>query len=279
MTALTAGAAGGSLGGVSDPRGAANFQAPAQAYDLFIGRYSRELARALIDAAGVRPGESALDVGCGPGGLTAELAAVLGAERVAAADPSAPFAEACRARVPGARVEVAPAEALPFEDGAFDHALAQLVVNFMSDAAAGVREMARVTRAGGVVSAAVWDYAGEMTLLRRFWDAAVALDPAAAERDEGRMPFCAPGPLGDLWSARASPAWRSPRPWCPPATTGSATCGRGLEAGVGPAGQYVAALPPEARAGLAAELRRRLGAGDAPFRLTARAWIATGRVA
>jgi SAM-dependent methyltransferase len=278
MTALTAGAAGGSLGGVSDPRGSATFHAPAQAYDLFIGRYSRELARALIDAAGVRPGESALDVGCGPGGLTAELAALLGAERVAAADPSAPFAEACRARVPGARVEVAPAEALPFEDGAFDHALAQLVVNFMSDAAAGVREMARVTRAGGVVSAAVWDYAGEMTLLRRFWDAAVALDPAAAERDEGRMPFCAPGPLGDLWSGAGLAAVEVSPAVVSASYDGFGDLWRGLEAGVGPAGAYVAALPSEARAGLAAELRRRLGAGDAPFRLTARAWIATGRV-
>jgi SAM-dependent methyltransferase len=278
MTVLTAGAGGGSLGVMSDPSGAETFRAPAEAYDLNIGRYGRELARALMAAAGVRPGERALDVGCGPGALTTELAALLGAGRVAAADPSVPFAEACRARVPGARVEVAPAEALPFEDGAFDHALAQLVVNFMSDAAAGVREMARVTRAGGVVSAAVWDYAEEMTLLRRFWDAAVALDPAAADRDEGGMPFCAPGPLGDLWSGAGlagvdvSPAVVSA------GYDGFADLWRGLEGGVGPAGAYATSLPPDGRARLAAELRRRLGAGDAPFRLTARAWIVTGRV-
>jgi SAM-dependent methyltransferase len=198
---LTVAARRGRLGRVTDAPGAATFRTPAEAYDRHIGRYSRELARALIAAAGVRRGGRALDVGCGPGALTAELVAVLGAEHVAAVDPSAPFADACRRRLPGVQVEVAPAEALPFEDAAFDHGLAQLVVNFMTDPPAGVREIRRVTRRGGTVAAAVWDYAGEMTLLRRFWDAAVALNPAAADRDEGRcMPFCTPGELGDLWS-------------------------------------------------------------------------------
>src|SRR5688500_16185863 len=110
---------------MSSPPGAATFLTPADAYDRHIGRYSRDLARGLIAAAGVQPGRRALDVGCGPGGLTAELVALLGAGSVAAADPSAPFAEACARRLPGVRVEVAPAEALPFEDGAFDHVLAQ----------------------------------------------------------------------------------------------------------------------------------------------------------
>ena len=166
------------------------FRTPAEAYDRHIGRYGRELARALIAAAGVQPGGRALDVGCGPGALTSELVATTGAEHVAAVDPSVPFAEACRLRLPGVRVEVAPAEALPFADAEFDHAFAQLVVNFMSDPLAGVRAMRRVTRPGGTVVAAVWDYAGEMTLLRRFWDAAISLDPDAADRDEGRcMPL------------------------------------------------------------------------------------------
>ena len=176
-----------------------SFRAP-EAYDRHIGRYGRSLARELIAAAGVRPGERALDVGCGPGALATELAALLGAAQVAAVDPSQPFAAACRDRLPGARVEVASAEALPFDDAEFDHALAQLVVNFIGDTPAGVREMRRVTRPGGTVAAAVWDYAGEMTLLRRFWDAAVALEPDAADLDEGRcMPYCTPDALGDLW--------------------------------------------------------------------------------
>ena len=137
-------------------------------YDRHIGRYGPVLAPELIAAADVRPGEHVLDVGCGPGALTAALLARAGAGRVAAVDPSPPFAEACAARNPGAEVTVAAAEALPFPGAVFDRTLAQLVVNFMRDPAAGVAEMRRVTRPGGTVAAAVWDYAGEMTLLRRF---------------------------------------------------------------------------------------------------------------
>src|SRR3954453_8656441 len=124
--------------------GADTFRTPAEAYDRHIGRYGPELAHVLAGRAGVRTGERALDVGCGPGALTAELVARLGADQVAAIDPSRPFAEACGARHPGVDVRVGAAEALPFEDGAFDRTLAQLVVNFMTDPPAGVREMRRV---------------------------------------------------------------------------------------------------------------------------------------
>jgi SAM-dependent methyltransferase len=263
---------------MGDSPGAATFRAPAEAYDRHIGRYGRELAAALIGAAGVRPGHSAVDVGCGPGALTSELSALLGADRVAAVDPSAPFVEACRRRVPGVRVEAASAEALPFEDGAFDHALAQLVVNFMTDPAAGVREMRRVTRAGGTVSAAVWDYAGEMTLLRRFWDAAVALDQSAADLDEGRsMPFCTPGELGNLWRTAGLAHIRVSPVVVSAGYRGFEDLWQPLALGVAPSGAYASSLPPERRAALKAELRRRLGVGDEPFRLSARAWIAVGR--
>ena len=264
---------------MGDAPGAATFRTPAEAYDRHIGRYGGELARALIAAAGVRPGDRALDVGCGPGGLTSELAALLGPGQVAAADPSEPFAGACRRRLPGVRVEIAPAEALPFGDGAFDHALAQLAVNFMDDPPAGVGEMRRVTRRGGTVAAAVWDYAGEMTLLRAFWDAAVAQEPAAADRDEGRtMPFCTPDELRGLWSAAglldvavAPVVGRA-------GYDGFGDRWGALERGAGPAGAYAASLPDGRRAALEEEVRRRLGVGAGPFRLPARAWIATGRV-
>ena len=264
---------------MSDAAGAATFRTPAEAYDRHIGRYGRELAQALIAAAGVRAGARALDVGCGPGALTTELVALLGAEHVAAVDPSAPFAEACRRRLPGVRVEPASAESLPFDDAVFDVALAQLVLNFMTDPPAGVREMQRVTRPGGTVAVAVWDYAGEMTLLRRFWDAAVARDPAAAASDEGRsMPFCTPEELAALWSTAGLEDVR-----VAPAVVGAEYASfedlwQPLELGVGPSGAYAAALAPADRAAFKAELRTRLGAGAAPFRLTARAWIATGRV-
>ncbi len=261
-----------------DSSGAATFRAPAEAYDRHIGRYGRKLARALIAAAGVQPGARALDVGCGPGALTSELVAATGAEHVAAVDPSVPVAEACRLRLPGVRVEVAPAEALPFADAEFDHAFAQLVVNFMSDPLGGVREMRRVTRPGGTVVAAVWDYAREMTLLRRFWDAAISLDPGAADRDEGRcMRFCTPDSLAELWreagldEVSVAPVVVSADYedfedlWEP------------LELGVAPSGAYVAALAPERRTALKKDLQRRLGVGDEAFRLPARAWVATGK--
>jgi SAM-dependent methyltransferase len=263
---------------MSEPSGVATFRAPAEAYDRHIGRYGPALATALCDAAGVRDGD-ALDVGCGPGALATELVRRLGAEHVAAADPSPPFVAACRDRLPGVRVEQAPGEALPFGDGEFDHTLAQLVVNFMSDPPAGVREMARVTRPGGVVGAAVWDYAGEMMILRRFWDAVVALDPAARELDEGvSMPFCTPAELERLWSDAGLRDVAVAGVVVDAGYEGYADLWAPLEAGVAPSGAYVAALAPDARATLRDELQRRLDVADAPFRLTARAWVATGRV-
>ena len=262
-----------------DGSGAATFRKPAEAYDRHIGRYGRELARALIAATGVLPGQRTLDVGCGPGALTSELVALLGAQRVAAVDPSVPFVDACRRRLPSVHVEVASAEALPFEAAAFEHTLAQLVVNFMSDPPAGVREMNRVTRPGGTVAAAVWDYAGEMTLLRRFWDAAMAGDPSAADRDEGRcMPFCTSDELGDLWSAAGLAEVNVSSVVVTAGYDGFEDLWQPLELGVAPSGAYAASLPPERRAALKEEFRRRLGVGTDPFQLTARAWIATGRV-
>src|SRR5215207_998079 len=175
------------------PSGAATFRASADTYDRHVGRYTGELATRLLEAAAVEPGGHALDVGCGPGAVTRALAALLGAENVAAIDPSEPFAEACRARVPGADVRVGAAEQLPFADDSFDAVLSQLVLNFMSDAPVAVAEMRRVAKSGGVVAAAVWDYADGMTFLRRFWDAARAIDPQAAARDEGQiMRYCSP---------------------------------------------------------------------------------------
>jgi SAM-dependent methyltransferase len=264
---------------MSDAPGAATFRQPAEAYDRHVGRYGSELGRAFLAAAGVRRDGRALDVGCGPGALTTELVAVLGAERVAAVDPSPPFAEACAKRLPGVRVEVGTAEALPFEDAAFDHTLAQLVLNFMADPPAGVREMRRVTRPGGTVGAAVWDYAGEMTLLRRFWDAAVALDPSAAELDEGRsMPYCTPDELGDLLSGAGLADVRVLEAVVSAAYDDFEDLWQPLELGVAPSGAYAAGLPAERRDALKEELRRRVSFEAEPFRLTARAWIGTGQV-
>jgi ubiquinone/menaquinone biosynthesis C-methylase UbiE len=232
----------------------------------------------VIAVAGVAPGLRVLDVGCGPGALTAALAELLGGEHVAAVDPSEPFAAACAARVPDAQVQVAAAEALPFADSSFDAALSQLVVNFMDDAPAGAHEMRRVTRSGGTVAAAVWDYAGEMTLLRRFWDAAAALDPDAARLDESHMPYSRPDELRELWQEAGLKDVRSTALVAGAGYSSFDDLWQPLEGGIGPAGAYVAALSTGPRAELRHELRRRLDVGDGPFRLTARAWSVAGQV-
>ena len=251
----------------------------AEHYDRHVGRYNAELARALISFAGVRPGQRVLDVGCGPGALTRELVAVVGADHVAAVDPSHSFAEACRARLPGVDVRIASAEELPFANATFDHALAQLVVNFMAGAKDGVTEMRRVTRPGGRVSAATWDYASEMTFLRRFWDAAIATDAQAAAVDEAvTMRYCNPDELRDLLASTGlvDIAISSAVPHA--AYANFDDLWEPITGGIGPSGVYVRSLDEQAQGVLKDAYRAILGVGDAPFELTARAWLACGVV-
>lgn len=258
--------------------GAETFRASADAYDRLVGRYGALLAAELIGFARIEPGMRALDVGCGPGALTAALVERLGAASVCAADPSEPFARACRARLPGVEVAVARAEALPFADRAFDATLSQLVVNFMRDPEAGVREMARVTRPGGMVASCVWDYAGGMTLLRAFWDAAREVDPErAAAADEGVvMRWCADGELAELWRAAGLRDVRFDQLVVRAGYADFEDLWSPLPTGVAPSGAFCKALDDVRRAALRDAYRRRLGVGDAPFELTARAWAVVG---
>lgn len=259
--------------------GAETFRTSADAYDRLVGRYSPQLAAALIDFAGVAPGMRALDVGCGPGAVARELAKRLGASSVAASDPSQPFVDACRARLREVEVVLAPAEALPFDDGAFDAVVSQLVVNFMTDPAAGVAEMARVTRAGsGIVAACVWDYAGEMTLLRAFWDAAREVDPErGAAADEGLvMPWCGDGELADLWREAGLRDVRSGALTVSAAYDGFDDLWSPFPTGIAPSGAFCRSLGAGGQAVLRDALRRRLGVSDEPFELTARAWVVAG---
>jgi SAM-dependent methyltransferase len=248
------------------------FDVAADAYDRFMGRYSLLLSPQLADFAGVREGQSVVDVGCGPGALTAELVSRLGPEAVSAVDPSESFVEAARARNPGVEVLRASAEQLPFSDEAFDAALAQLVVHFMSDAVAGLTEMTRVTRPNGVVAACVWDHGGGQGPISVFWDAARELDPGVY--DESRLAGAREGHLAELFEAAglreieqtalaASLEHPSFEEWWEPFTRG-----------VGPAGAHVAGLEAERQA----ELRERCRAllPSAPFVLPARAWAARG---
>ena len=254
--------------------GASTFQVPGESYDRFMGRYSVPLAVVFADAAGVEPGWTALDVGCGPGALTAELARRLGPENIAAVDPSKPFVEACRRRHPGVDVRLGRAEELPYPDGRFDAALAQLVLHFVSDPDAAARELGRVVREGGLVAACVWDFAGGMTMLRLFWDAARALAPDQAEtRRFGRE-----GEIAELFAGVGLAELRSGALdvsvryedfddfWTP------------FLGAAGPAGSYVSSLDEERQRRLREELRLRLGSPDGPFPLAARAWFAVGHV-
>ncbi len=249
-----------------------SFDVAAESYDRFMGRYSSQLSPRLADLAGVSGGQRALDVGCGPGALTAELVARLGSAAVAAVDPSESFVDAVRARYPGVEIHRASAEQLPFPDGSFDAALAQLVVHFMSDPVGGLAEMARVTGRGGVVAACVWDHGGGQGPLGLFWQAARALDPEVD--DESRLAGVREGHLGELFGAAglreieqttlaASLEHASFEAWWEPFTHG-----------VGPAGSYVVSLDPERQAELRETCRAMLPAG--PFVITALAWAARG---
>jgi ubiquinone/menaquinone biosynthesis C-methylase UbiE len=240
-----------------------------------VGRYGPALSAAHADAAGLRPGDRALDVGCGPGALVIELAGRLGAERVAAVEPWEPFMELAREAVPGADVRAAPAERLPFPDGAFDVVMSQLVVNFMSDPEAGVAEMRRVARR--TVTSCTWDYAGGMTMLRTFWDAALELDPGAP--DEGRtMRFCTPAELAALWERAGLRAVETAEIAVEAGYGGFDDYWEPFTAGLAPSGAYCAGLADDARAALREACFRRLGAPAGSFTLAARAWLVRGTV-
>lgn len=250
-----------------------SFEVSADAYGRFMGRFSEPLATRFVAWAGVTAGQRALDVGCGTGALTAELATRLGAEAVSAVDPSDSFVAATRSRLPGLDVQRAAAERLPFPDDAFDIALAQLVVHFMNDPVAGLREMARVTRGGGTVAACVWDHAGGSGPLAVFWRAARDLDPDA--RDESALAGAREGHLAELFAAAGLTdieasvltvrvAFASFDEWWEPFTLG-----------VGPAGDHVRRLDAKRRDELRARCASLLPV-DGPVDIAASAWTTLG---
>jgi len=250
------------------------FAVAAEAYDAFMGRYSKLLSPQMADLAGISSGQRVVDVGCGPGALTSELVARLGAANVAAVDPSVSFVDAAHERNPGVDVRLASAEMLPFPDSTFDAAIAQLVVHFMAEPVRGISEMARVVRPGGVVAACVWDHAGDQGPLGLFWTVARSLD--AEVEDESNLAGAREGHLAnlleqagldDVASTAISADLQLPsfHAWWEPFT-----------GGVGPAGAYVAHLGPERQAALRERCRAALP--DGPFTLPARAWAARGVV-
>ena len=252
------------------------FAVAAQSYDRYMGRHSTELAPKLISFAGIEPGMRALDVGCGSGALTAALGDRLGADNVAAADPSEPLLAACAERVPGVEARVASAERLPWPDESFDVVTSQLVVNFMRDTEAGVNEMRRVARPDGLLASCTWDYADGMQVLRVFWDAALALDPTAP--DEGRvMRYCTERELAELWTGQGLVGGETAPLEFDVTYASFADYWEPFTLGAGPGGEYCVSLAPNRREALQKACYKRLGSPDGSFALRARAFAVRGR--
>ena len=248
------------------------FASPAEHYDRFMGRYTVPLARALADEVGVREGMRVLDVGCGPGGLTSELADRVGAENVAAIDPAEQFVAACLEHNPGADVRQGVAEELPWEDDTFDAALSCLVIAFMRDADAGLQQMARVTKPGGRVGVCMWDIAGGgMTMLRLFWSAMKAVKPDI--EGEQRRAGTQEGDIAERLKRAGLHDVAGGTLEVSVDYSGFEDFWEPLTFAVGPSGQAFAALDDERKAAVREAIRVELP--DGPFTLDARSWYAT----
>ena len=250
------------------------FDVGADAYGRFMGRYSNPLARAFVQLAGLSPGATAVDVGCGTGALTAELVRLLGAAAVSAVDPSEPFVAAMRSRFPDVDVRQSIAERLPYPDRSFDCALASLVVSFMSDPVAGIAEMARVTRPGGLVGATVWDHGGMTGPLSLFWGAVLDVDPFA--HDESGLAGVLEGQLAQLFEAAGLRDLESSTLTVHLALADFSDWWEPFTLGVGPAGDYVARLDDDGRERLRARCAERFPPSG-PFEVAASAWTVLGR--
>jgi SAM-dependent methyltransferase len=251
------------------------FASPAEHYERFMGRYTVPLARALADEVGVGEGMRVLDVGCGPGGLTSELADRVGVENVAAIDPAEQFVAACLEHNPGADVHQGVAEELPWENDAFDAALSCLVIAFMRDADAGLREMERVTRPGGKVGVCMWDIAGGgMTMLRLFWSAMKSVKPGV--EGEQRRAGTAEGDIGERLRHAGLREVAEGALEVSVDYSGFEDFWQPFTFAVGPAGQAFAALGDEDKAAVREAIRAELPGGS--FTLAARCWYATAIV-
>jgi SAM-dependent methyltransferase len=251
----------------------------AVAYDAYVGRWSRVVARRFLNRLAIPAGSRWLDVGCGTGALTGSVLRCSSPAVVLGIDPSAPFVGRAAAQVRDRRAAFCrgSAQDLPVGDVSVDAVVSGLVLNFVPDRPAALGEMRRVTRPGGVVAAYVWDYADGMQLVRRFWDAAVECDPAAHPLDEAvRFPGCRPGPLAELFAALDDVVVEEVV--VPTVFADFDDYWGPFLGGAGPAPAYVTSLGEDQRTALRQTLRARVPvADDGSIHLTARAWAVRGR--
>lgn len=253
-----------------------------ESYEQFMASWSRPVAVQFLQWLAIGPGKRWLDVGCGTGALSGQILELASLSTIMGVDPAESFIAYAQQNNPDERLKFQTGDALslPVDGGAYDVAVSGLALNFIADPAGAVREMIRAVDRGGIVAVYVWDYAGEMQLLRTFWDAAVALDPAAEELDEGiRFPLCRPDRLQKLFSGSGLQAvsgrainvqvgfQRFEDYWLP------------FLGGTGPAPAYVAKLPSDGRIKLKQNLRERLPLeSNVSMVLRARAWAVNGQV-
>jgi ubiquinone/menaquinone biosynthesis C-methylase UbiE len=251
-----------------------------EAYERYMGRWSRQLAPLFVQFAAVAEGETVLDIGSGTGALASAIAAAIPSARVTGIDPSPAYVKFARERSGNDRIQfqVGDAQRLELPDNAFDRTLSLLVMSFIPNREKALREMIRVTRTGGTIAAAVWDYGEGMEMLRVIWDEAVARDPAVS--DERDLPLCRRGELGDWWRAHGLEQVAEQPLVIPMSFASFEDYWLPFLGGQGPAGAYVVSLPESDRADLERRLRRRLmqDRRDGSIALQARAWAVKGVV-
>ncbi|WP_053207309.1 class I SAM-dependent methyltransferase [Jiangella muralis] len=252
--------------------------AEGDAYEAYVGRWSRRVAAAFVPWLDVPGGARWIDVGCGTGALTEAVLTLAAPASVLGVDPSTGFLGTAREQVPAATFEAGDAAALPVADGAADAVVSGLTLNFVPDAAAAAAEFVRVAAPGAVVAAYVWDYADGMQLMRHFWAAAADVDPDVAGLDEGaRFPLCRPEPLVHLWLAAGLADVDVRSIEIPTSFASFDDYWRPFLGGQGAAPGYLATLPPSRQDAIRAAVRARLPvAADGSISLTARAWAVRG---
>lgn len=250
------------------------------AYEPYVGRWSRLVAREFLAWLTIPPGARWLDVGCGTGALSQTILDVASPRQIRGFDPSEGYITFAREQIRDRRVSfrLGDAQALPEASGSYDVVVAGLVLNFVSQPSRMVAEMQRVARVGGTVAAYVWDYAGQMQLMRYFWDAAVALDPAASNLDEGqRFPICQPEPLRQLFRAEGLREVEVEMIDIPTAFRNFDDYWSPFLGGQAPAPGYAMSLSEERRSALREHIRATLPiAADGSIHLIARAWAVRG---